>query len=131
MDFDGIEHVDPAERARQHALADAFWQTLEESRIGSGVIGRITGLVNFSSQADAESFCNNYEEDWETKIQQNDENNGWLVQIISPDCEFSRLAFIELVDVLMIDAAKANGEFDGFHLDSHNIGKRNWWKFWR
>ena len=130
MEFDGIETVDLAERARQHALTDALWQTLEANQIGTNTIGRITALLTFQSRDGAETFCAAYDDDWSTEIRENATGTGWLVEILTPECEFTRLAFIELVDVLMIDAAHTSGQFDGFQLEPHNIRKRQWWKFW-
>ena len=112
-----IDNVDDDERIRQHSQTDACWKAILNRGIGENTIGRITGILKFPSHIDAQSFSQHRGIEWNIRVFTNDEADEWIVEVQSPEIEFTRMAFLHYTDMLLIDAVAYNGRFDGFQLE--------------
>jgi len=135
MEYEGIELVDPATRELQHRVVRSIWETLNESGIGTGATGRITGYFTANSKSAALALFKKYKAvedgDFESTMRKKKNAKEWTVEILTSECHFTLGAFTELVDMYLIDAAYFEVKFNGLEVARSNVRVRKpWWRFW-
>lgn len=126
----GIERLDPIERQKQHALADALWQLLNEKGVRRGSIGQIDVFLYGEEKAAASLAGMIRRGGWSAATTQDGEPGRVRVQVTTDDVVFSRDAFIDLTDIMMVAAADHGCVYDGVEVAVHAVKKRPWWQFW-
>lgn len=133
MEYAGIEFVDSATRKREHAATRVLWATLNESGLGENTIGRITAFLYLQDKGNAVELAKKFSSfgDWNVEQYRIESKMQECIRLLSPECEFTIEAFIELTDIMLIEAHKFGGEFDGFEVAADNTRKRRpWWAIW-
>jgi hypothetical protein len=126
--YEGLEAVDPTERERQRILTQALWQELVRQGAGPGAEGRIECFLYGTTQPTVLAMAERYRarDDWDVILDDSAEDERIRLCIITPLVRFSLDAFLELIDVMMIDALQFGVEFDGFQVNVADTQRPSW-----
>ena len=131
-EFEGIEFVDPVERAKQQALSKAVWSALVEKGFGQKCQGKIRGVFFSDSAEGLNKLAEHYvSEGWTARIELGSDDQHYCLEIETNEVYFTEAAFVELAEIFLIDASCFEVEFDGFHVESSSIKKKRWWNIWQ
>lgn len=132
MEIEGIENVDPNERKRQHLLTKALWEQLNSNGNGVGKAGQIECILFAPTEEAAAQIAEEYNEGFDISTNAVEGSNDICITLVSPICEFTEEAFLELTDIMLVSASYAGAVFDGFQVDVNALQniKKPWWKFW-
>jgi len=130
MEFQGIENVDQSELQRQYALTAALWSELTKQGVEDGTPGRIHCFFFAMNDTEVAALVPAFS-DWDREISEVDVSQGKLsIRFVSSLVHMSEQALLELVDVAMIAAHQSSCIFDGFQVETSELQKERWWKFW-
>lgn len=131
MDYKGIETVPPETRAKQQALTEALWKELKAQGLNARSFGRISGFFMAKSIESATALSKSLP-DWKSRIEHLTESKEYLVEITTPEVQFSLSAFSGLTDICLIAAHDSGTTFDGLQVAVHKVGnlRKKWWQFW-
>jgi hypothetical protein len=131
--YSGLDTLDPTERASKRALTLALWEKLNEQGVGVGSTGRIEAIFFAPTDDAANALVTRYARasGWETeRVPAGDHAGDVVVHVRTPVSRFTRDAFLELSDIMMVEARATGCVFDGLLVEVSAVKRKPWWRFW-
>ena len=126
--FEGIETVDPTALEKQRILTHALWHELVDQGVGPGTEGKIECFLYGTTKLAALAMADHYRRlrTWGAVVDESPDSRRTELRITTPCVRYSLEAFLELTDVMMIDARRFGLDFDGLHVDLAGTKRTSW-----